>query len=388
MTCWFATAVVLFLSGCSETPSPAAPTNSGTNTPKSSPVFDIAPPEALTVVRLHFNAEWDLFRRPRVHLDYPDGRTVSAMFDTGSDRSVFAINVPGKTVASSTHQRRIRFVSDEFTRKASKIIREKVNITDALPRIDGITLDVHLVEGSDLGGEALMGAMPLADFTRSVGGVFGYLPDNNWDSKPSPRGWLMIGGPDKSFNEFCDPAGVRTGQLPLRTATRFGRLFLDWVVDGSLAVGDYSQKVKWVIDTGGLPWFEISSEMFSHLVEGLERNGKSKVVRDMKTGFFVLTNCADAKDDLPELEISIGSGSPKISFLLKPKWSLDNQTLFYMGLEMDDGTCNLVVTVVDSRDLLFSTHLLDQLFTVFNARDRHMSFCERNVGRAKQLAKQ
>ena len=198
----------------------------------------------------------------------------------------------------------------------------------------------------------------------------------------------MIGGPDKSFNEFCDPTGVRTGQLPLQTATRFGHLSLDWVVDGSLTVGANSQTVKWVIDTGALPWLEISSEMFSHLVESLERNGKSKVVRDMQTGFFVLTNCAEAKEGLPDLGIAIGSGLQRISFVMKPRWSTENQSMSYMGSEKEDGTCNLVVTVVDSRDLLFSTYLLDHLFTVFNARDQYISFCEPNLDRIEQLAKQ
>jgi hypothetical protein len=333
------------------------------------------------IVPLHWDSAKDIIRRPRISMKLGNGQTVSAMFDSGASKSVMLLNgqhgykddgrLPD---LANTLYRYLRFVDDK-TLDVVKIVREEVSIVDARNPLGPLAIDFHLVKNLDASIAQHLGSGPTSNFTKEVGGTFGYLPNDYVSGSRATVGWLI-------FNkaQYCSPG----------TSIQYTQSAHDlyWTTEGSVKLdGDVrSTPVRWILDTGGISMFGLPEKVFAEIAARIQKSGKSKLLqeRNRVRTVYRVTNCRASKDAFPRLILEI---APSVVIEVEPFWS-GSEKLNYSSLprEGEEDTCRLHLNPSgdDSISVDLSTDVMTKLFFIFDANQKRVGVCPKSFQRSDQ----
>ena len=342
------------------------------------------------IVPLSSDSVADTWRRPRINLLLSSGQRISAMFDTGANKSKLSLDGSNAYVdravlpdVGNIGYKYLRFI-DSGTLDVRRVVRERVNIAN-MPQGASLELDFHLTKGDpSLASSQHIGTGPRSNFTEAVGGFYGYLP-NLWSEER--RGWLALGNEAINFVRMCDSDGsLKT--FPLSTGqSRF-------LIPGSVQIGNdvmSNQKSDWLMDTGGSPWYEVPSIIFKTVVAAIEKDGKSKYTPPSpgrgQSRRGTVTYCKDAETRFPPLLFSYGFPGNEFTIRVNPQFTKRSQPS-YLSPVRSDGSCILSVEASESPlgILAISTDILDQFYFLLDSHKGQVGMCYKNRHTITQLS--
>ena len=359
-----------------------------TSSPQSSQeTIEQRPPiEMSGVFPLTTAVELDAWRRPRIELilGKAGGQRITAMFDTGASKSVMTLEGPmaywdrtGLVNVANTDYKYMRFVNEK-TLAVRKVVREEAEIVGG-QNSSPLKLDFHLYVGDDYRASAQhLGAGPTSNFTGSVGGYFGYLPNDRTELDGSLRAWLVLGHKMFDSHTMCAIGSQGITWMPL---VGYGTSNY-WVVKGAVALsGGSPEQVHWIIDTGGSPSLSLPSSMYDALVREIQKDGRTTVTRrNPRDRFETISDCRDGNSRFPSIHLKIGLDTQVV-----PEWDR-NGIPYYLGFVQSDGSCTMFVSVDSSDKVSISTDVIDLFYFAFNQKGKTLGICLKNADTIRQLS--
>ena len=324
-----------------------------------------------TIVPLHTNRAIDPYSRPRIWLTLSNGQTISAIFDMGADVSTLSIdcgeagyvdNCRLPDITDSNNEYRYFAFSDE-TLNIVKVIRESATI-QAAPHLGHLELDFHLAVGVE--NEAArqhLGSGPFSYFAMSF--VFGYLANAR---SSHIRSWLVMG----DQRELC-AAYDQLVFFPVVPLPKYVSAY--WTVAGRVGIGSQPMtSLVLLLDTGGTNHHDLPPKAFRKLIEEIEKDGLSKAILSETGRGWAISNCQNANVRFPSIVLELGSGPDSKKITVTPMGTV----ISYLS-QNKDGSCDLFVRESETEFSIISTHILDQLYVVFDSPNLRIGLCQKRI---------
>ena len=245
--------------------------------------------------------------------------------------------------------------------KAKKVVREEGIIAGSMSKKIPFDLHLYWVNGNESFQQHL-GASPISNFTSSVGGHFGYLPNDATAS----RAWLVLGDRARDSKTMCAEGHDLDQQLLLDDLKEL------WAFSGTVGiVGGKQTPVRWIIDTGGASrHIQVPLSVLAALVEGIEKDGHSQVITSKTDGSLRISNCKNASKRFPSIEFSLGD---RIHVKASPGAGFS-----YIDDHDQDGSCGLMVRVNQDKEISLSTKIIDKHYFLFDSKGKKVGICPKN----------